>query len=327
MRLRRAANASGMKSFRKRLGKFLILTAAFSLPSVFVVGCSRAQPKIVAAAPQTVPFEFIGQWGMQGEGPGQLNDPVGPALDGFGRLYFVNRASGFVQKFEPSGAPLLSFDADGARRASALAVDAGGGIYVANVITGQMRIFFPEGDALRSFLIPMQRNLEGPVSFSIADDGTVYFPDAAGGRIMALSSMGKLERSWKVPPPGAGRPSKPTITAIGPDGYLYVGDSQGDRILKFTRDGMQIAAWDDSVDGTAPFLGLAVSPNAVFMLRGESPRIVVWTLDGQRRFADNLGGRLDTAPRDAGSLIVNAAQELIVLDPSAPRVLRFRIHL
>ena len=315
-----------MTSYRKPFCKFSILAAAL-LPVLALAGCSHVAPQAAAAPPQTIPFEFIAQWGMQGDGPGQLNDPVGPALDGFGRLYFVDRASGFVQKFEPTGAPLLSFDADGARRASAVSVDAGGGIYVANVMTGQMRIYFPEGDPLRSFLITPQRNLEGPVSFSIADDGTVYFPDAAGGRILALSSMGRLERSWKVPPPGAGRPSKPTIAVVGPDGYLYVGDSQGDRILKFTHDGMQVAAWDDSVDGTAPFLGLAVSSNAVFMLRGESPRVVVWTLDGQRRFADNLGGRLDTAPRDAGSLVVTAAQELIVLDPSAPRVLRFRIHL
>lgn len=315
-----------MTSYRKPFCKFAILAASF-LPILVLAGCSRVAPQASAAPPQTIPFEFIGQWGMQGDGPGQLNDPVGPALDGFGRLYFVNRASGFVQKFEPSGAPLLSFDAESARHASAVAVDAGGGIYIANVMTGQMRIYFPEGDPLRSFLIPPQRNLEGPVSFSIADDGTVYFPDAAGGRILALSSMGRLERSWKVPPPGAGRPSKPTIAVVGPDGYLYVGDSEGDRILKCTHDGMQVAAWDDSVDGTAPFLGLAVSSNAVFLLRGESPRVVVWTLDGQRRFADNLGGRLDTAPRDSGSLVVDAAQELIVLDPSVPRVLRFRIHL
>ena len=316
-----------MRSLAERSSLFSTLPAAFLLFLIGLAGCSRVEPQASAPPPQTIPFEFIGQWGMQGDGPGQLNDPVGPALDGFGRLYFVNRASGFVQKFEPSGAPLLSFDADGARRASAVAVDAGGGIYVANVVTGQMRIYFPQGDPLRSFLIPPQRNLVSPVSFSIADDGTVYFPDAAGGRILALSSMGKLERSWKVAPISAGLPSKPTIAAVGPDGNIYVGDSQGDRILKFTQDGMQVAAWDDSVDGTAPFLGLAVSSNAVFMLRGESPRVVVWTLDGQRRFADNLGGRLDTAPRDSGSLVVNAAQELIVLDPGAPRVLRFRIHL
>src|SRR5690348_1099928 len=106
-----------MRSLAERSSVFSTLSAAFLLFFLGLAGCSHVAPQ-AAAAPQTVPFEFIGQWGMQGDGPGQLNDPVGPALDGFGRLYFVNRASGFVQKFEPSGAPLLSFDADGARRAS-----------------------------------------------------------------------------------------------------------------------------------------------------------------------------------------------------------------
>jgi hypothetical protein len=301
--------------------------AALLFVSFFVLdGCSHVQPQ-ASAAPQSIAFEFVGQWGMQGNAPGQLNDPVGPGLDGFGRVYFVNRPTGSVEKFEISGAPLLSFDADSARRASAVAVDSGGGIYIANATLGEMRIFFPEGDFLRTFSIPPQRNLEGPLSFGIADDGTVYFPDAAGGRILALSSMGKLERSWRVPPAAAGKLAKPTITTVGPDGFLYVGDSTGNRVLKFTREGMLVTSWDDSADGPAPLLGLAISSNAVFMLRGASPRIVVWTLDGQRRLADNLGGRLDAAPANSGSMVVDAAQELIVLDPGTPRVLRFRIHL
>jgi DNA-binding beta-propeller fold protein YncE len=316
-----------MRPPSRKVGLASILAAGGFLLALLLAGCSQVEPP-ASAAPQTIPFEFIAQWGMPGDAPGQLNDPVGPALDGFGRVYLVNRASGFVQKFEASGDPLLSFDADGARRASAVAVDAGGGIYVANAAIGEMRIYFPEGDLLRSFPIPPQRNLEGTFGFSIADDGTVYVPDAAGGRILALSSQGRLERSWKVPPAAGGRLAKPTVATIGPDGFLYVGDSQGDRVVKFTREGMQVATWDDSADEPAPVLGLAVSSNSVFMLRGGSPRVIIWTLDGKRRFADNLGGRLDAAPKGAGSLVVNTASgELIVVDPSAPRVLRFRIHL
>jgi streptogramin lyase len=318
-----------MNSPRKRSCSFSIFAAATLLAASLLAGCSHVQPlaSLASPKPQSIPFEFIGQWGVQGSAPGQLNDPVGPALDGFGRVYFVNRPTGSVEKFEPSGDPLLSFDADSARRASAVAVDPGGGIYIANATLGEMRIFFPEGDFLRTFPIPPQRNLESSFGFSIADDGTVYVPDAAGGRVLAFSSMGKLERSWRVPPVASGKLSKPTVATVGPDGFLYVGDSQGDRLTKFTREGMLVTSWDDSADEPAPLLGLAVSSNAVFMLRGASPRVVVWTLDGQRRFADNLGDLLDAAPRNAGSLVVNAAQELIVLDPGAPRVLRFRIHL
>jgi hypothetical protein len=297
------------------------------LAALFLAGCSHAQPQ-AAVVPQQPPFEFIGQWGVSGDGPGQLDDPVGPAVDTFGRVYFASRGSGLLNKFDEAGVPLISFDADGVRRASGIAVDTGGGIYIADAGAGSIRVYFPEGDFLRTLPIAPERNFTGPFGLSVAADGAVFVPDPARGRIQVLSSQGKIERLWRVQTNGtAGKPSKPVVAAVGPDGFVYVGDAQTNGVLKFTREGMRVAAWDDAVDDPAPLLGLAVSSNYVFMLRGGSPRVVVWTLDGQRRLADNLGGRLDAAPNNAGSLALSPAGELIVLDPSAPRVLRFRMHL
>jgi len=295
--------------------------------ALLLAGCSRVQPQ-AAVAPQQPPFEFIGQWGVPGDDPGQLDDPVGPAVDTFGRVYLASRGSGLLDKFDEAGVPLISFDADGVRRASGIAVDTGGGIYIADAAAGNIRVYFPEGDFLRSLPIAPERNFAGPFGLSVAADGAVFVPDPTGGRIQVLSSQGKIERIWRVlPNAAAAKPSKPVVAAVGPDGFVYVGDAQTNGVVKFTREGVRVAAWDDSVDDPAPLLGLAVSSNYVFMLRGGSPRVVVWTLDGQRRLADNLGGRLDAAPGNAGSLALSPAGELIVLDPSAPRVLRFRLHL
>jgi outer membrane protein assembly factor BamB len=306
-----------------------------ALLAFLLAGCSRVQPQ-AAVVPQQPALEFIGQWGVAGDGPGQLADPVGPAVDSFGRVYFASRGSGLLHKFDSAGVPLISFEADGVRRASGIAVDSGGGIYIADAAAGQIRVYFPEGDFLRTLQVVPQRGFMGPFGFSVAADGTIFVPDPAGGRIQELSSQGKVERIWRVLPNAvagkpssttAGRPSKPVVAAVGPDGFVYAVDAQANRVVKFTREGAQVASWDDSADGPAPLLGLAVSANYVFMLRGASPRVVVWTLDGQRRLADNLGDRLDAAPPSGGSLALSPAGELIVLDPSAPRVLRFRIHL
>jgi DNA-binding beta-propeller fold protein YncE len=310
------------------IARLLVGVPRFAALTVFLLaGCSRAQPQ-AAVVPQQPPFEFIGQWGVSGDGPGQLEDPVGPAVDTFGRVYFASRGSGLLDKFDEAGVPLISFEADGVRHASGIAVDAGGGIYIADAAAGNIRVYFPEGDFLRTLPIAPEHNFTGPFGLSVAADGAVFVPDPAGGRIQVLSSQGKIERIWRLLPNVAtGKSPKPVVAAVGPDGFVYVVDAQANRVVKYTREGVRVAAWDDSADDPAPLLGLAVSSNYIFMLRGASPRIVVWTLDGQRRLADDLGGRLNAAPRDAGSLALSPAGELVVLDPSAPRVLRFRLHL
>src|ERR1700722_7106493 len=171
-----------------------------ALLALLLAGCSRTQPQAAVVAPQQPPFEFIGQWGASGDGPGQLDNPVGPAVDTFGRVYLASRGSGLLDKFDEAGVPLISFDADGVRRASGIAVDTGGGIYIADGAAGSIRVYFPEGDFLRTLPIAPERNFTGPFGLSVAADGAVFVPDPAGGRIQVLSSQGKIERLWRVQP-------------------------------------------------------------------------------------------------------------------------------
>src|SRR6185295_11399703 len=97
--------------------------------------------------------EFVEAWGVQGDQPGQLNDPIGLAVDRIGRVYVANRGNESVVKFTIRGVPLLAFDHPTLRNASAITLDSGGAIYAANARAGQIQIFFPQGDVLRSFQI------------------------------------------------------------------------------------------------------------------------------------------------------------------------------
>jgi hypothetical protein len=294
----------------------------FGLAALLCAGCARSHSQ--AAAPQIPAVEFVGIWGKGGESPGQLSDPVGPAVDKHGRIYFASRGRESVDKFQSGGMPLLSFQDPAVRSASAIALDSGGGIYVADLHVGMVRLFFPEGDFLRSFRVPSQRGYSGPFAFTVDADGKVFVPDPEGGRIQSLSSRGALEKEWKLPAKVGGQPARPVVV-VAADGFIYVADAGSGRILKYAGETL-VSTWGETA-GAGSLLSMAVSPKYLFVLRNAAPRLEVWTLGGQLKLKDNLGGRLDVPPASRASLAVTPQDELIVLDPAVPRVLRFRIHL
>lgn len=288
-------------------------------------GCSHAHSQTVSAV-KPPPIEFVQEWGVRGTEPGQFENPIGPVLDPIGRVYFADRATSFIQKFEAAGIPLLCFESPAARTADAIAVDSGGAIYVANLRIGTMQLFFPEGDPLRALRIAPRRNYDGPFFFSIDADGRIYVPDPAGSRIQVFNSHGQLLRIWRVLPEASEKSAHP-FAAIANNDAVYVGDAVDGRILKFTRDGVQSEGFKppDSSD-VSRLLGLAVAGKHVFALRGSPVRLEVWSEDGHRELIDTLGDRL-SGVESAAYLAADAVGDLIVLDPDARRVLRFRTHL
>jgi hypothetical protein len=272
---------------------------------------------------QPEPLEFIQQWGVRGTDPGQFEDPVGPAMDSVGRVYLADRATGFVEKFEAGGVPLLSFESPAARTADAIAVDSGGAIYVANSRTGTMQLFFPQGDPLRILRIAPQHNPEGAFLFSIDPNGKIFVPDPAHARVEVFSSGGQLLRIWRILPDASEKAAEP-FAAVADSDAVYIGDAVDGRILKFTREGVQIAGFKDpDSDNVSRLLGLAVAAKHVFALRGFPLRLEIWSLDGHRQWIDTLAGRL-SAIRSAAYLAGDAAGDLVVLDPEGSRVLHFR---
>jgi hypothetical protein len=296
---------------------FLLLSSA--------AGCSRGGSQ-VAAAPAPLSLEFVGQWGVHGQAPGQLDEPIALAVDTVGRVYFADRGTGSVQKFTISGVPLLTFEDSAIRGAAGIAVDDGGAIYVADARAGQIRVFFPEGDLLRVIRIAPQRQFEGPFIFGTDADGEIFVPDPAGGRIQVLTPRGEIKRTWSVSSGSAAGRAHPVAAVAGPDGFVYVGDALSGRIFKFNAGGERVAVWNDSASAGRSW-GLAVTEDHLFVLRGGSPHLEIWTLDGRQESTDDLGGRLSAEPDAAASLALAPGGELLVMDAATSRVLRFRIHL
>ena len=308
-------------------GRALTCLLAVACGGWFLLSCGKradTSPK----PPQLPAFEFLGAWGAKGDDPGKFDQPVAFSADSRGNVYFADPGRGSVDKFEPKGTPLLSFEDARLRRASGIAVDNGGAIYVADAQRGSILIFFPNGDFLRALRTPPQPHWSGPLGISVDASGNLYVPDPAHSRVLKFDSRGRLSKPWKTPQEAPPAIEQPSGVAAGPDGSLFVAYAKSGRVEKYSSDGALLTSWTAAPGppGESDALtGMAVTGRFVFTAGPASPRIRVWTVDGQHKLDEDLEGRLNGV--NAVQLAVTPRDELLIFDPATPRVLRFRLHL
>jgi sugar lactone lactonase YvrE len=293
----------------------------------FLVSCGkRANP---APKPQPPPpFEFLGAWGEKGDGPGKLNAPVAFAADSLGNIFFADPGAGFVHKFESTGTPLQSFEDSRVRHASGIAVDSGGAIYVADAQRGNTHIFFPDGTFLQSWRSAAQRHFSGQLAISIDDQGALYVPDPAHSRVLKFNSRGHLVKSWPAPQKALSVDERPSWVSAEPDNSVFVAYFTTGRVERFSSDGSWMTTWPaaNTPSGeSSPISGIAVAGEFVFTMSTSSAEIRVWTVDGQHKFDADLTTSLGKIA--APQIVVTPHEELLVFDPAAPKVFRFRMHL
>ena len=303
-----------------------------------LAGCAQG-PSPAAAAPAQLPaIEFAGAWGAHGTGPGQLDEPVGIATDALGRVYIAGAGTSSIEKFTASGGPLLSFGDAWIEKAVGIAVDRGGGIYVAE--GNRVQVFWPEGDRLRV----TYGGLLGATGVAVDSDGTYYVTDRMVCRVAAFDTRGRLVRTWGRRGTADGEFTDPSGIAVGLDGSVYVADAGGARVQKFSREGVWIASFgqvDTNRDtlGSRDVVGLAVSANAIFLVGAATDPLRVWSLDGHEVQIDPDALIAASAPSSSEAAAQSPAKlravavnidpggDLLLLDAASDRVLRFHLHL
>lgn len=279
--------------------------------------------------PPPPPLEFVAEWGVRGNGPGQLSLPLSLTVDFAGNVYVADAGSAFIHKFDPSGTPLLSFTAAGLERPTGIAVDSGGAIYVADYARDSVFIFLPDGKLRRRIRGRPGRRFAGPVGVTLDGEDNLYVVEFDGHRIQKFNSRGRFVRAWGSDGDAPGQFHFPVDAAVGPDHLLYVADTHNRRVQKFSDDGEFLATWGKP--GTAPDMmddvsGIDVARGSVWLADSGNHRVQVWTLDGKHILTHDLRPRLSVGMETPTDLVVTRSGELLVLDPAGPRVLRFRIH-
>jgi len=291
-----------------------------------LAGCSNATSESLPRSPDSPPpsLQYIGQWGVKGDGPGQLSQPSGIAADGLGDVFVADIGSAFVTKFAFEGKPLLSFQEDGMNHPQAITLDRGGAIYVTDPVRDSVFIFLPNGDRFRELRVKARPNVENSLSIAVGDDGLIHVLDTAAGKVFTYTMRQRLVQTWEPHEtvPGAGR-FGPIVK--GPDDFLYLGTPSGS-IMKLTHDAHLLTEllppagvkWN-------PNSGFAVWSNSIFVMDLNGLMLHIVTTDGAPKLDVDLAPQLGQGNRRAPALAVSSRSELLVLDAPEPRVFRYRI--
>jgi len=275
------------------------------------------------------PLVYIGNFGARGDGPGQLDEPACIATDTVGNAYIADAGSQFINKFDPGGTPLLSYQDEKLKEPQSISVDTGGAIYVGDASRQSVFVYFPNGDRYHQLRLSIRPGREDTLSVAVDEDGLIHVLDDLPGKLFTYTPRFRLLRSWQPASQVPGGKARTESVAAGPDGYLYFADRAGNRILRFTRDGHFGSAIEASADGIDRRLSsqFAVSRKYVFAMDAEGHLLHVWSADGRPQADLDLAPELGQGHRPAPPLAVSPRQELLVLDAPSARVLRYRIQL
>ena len=312
--------------------------AALCLIALTLAGCTHEE--VTAQTPPPPPLTFLAEWGTHGHEPGEFGRPEWLTTDVTGNVFVADSGTGSIEKFDPRGHPLLSFNDRVPDDPFRVAVDSGAGIYVLSPNANSIFIFSPEGEPFRHYLLAPLKPHQRPESITVDVAGDIFVivsvgksggkSDSGQNEIREYNARGRYMKTL-APAAVSGDRFTPESLVAASDGKLYVLDLSGTRVQKFTLDGDYVATWGDpspsgtAGDATTSGYGIGVTSKYVFIPDSTSRGVKVWTLDGQPKLMDSLDNRLQNGT-GRYQIAVSARGELLVLDVAGTRVLRFRIN-
>jgi len=303
------------------------------ISALMPAACSGPAQTAVAAQASPPPFEYVDTWGSHGDGPGQFDKPIAMASDGESIIYIADAATGFIHKFSSSGEPRLSFQDDRTNMHPVdLAVDAGAAIYVADAHRGTVAIFFSDGMRHRELRTGAPSAVRESIHIAVDAYGTIYVAARHPYGIHKFTPALRLIGSWGGAAAKEAATSaqidNPTALTVGPDGLVYVSESAQPEIKVYDTSGTLQRTAVVPTDTDPQLTGVAVNHKFIFAIGTSHPSVYVWSLDGSYQLTQDLSAWVPGAGSSiVRKIVVTPAGDLLLLDTTAARVFRFRLHL
>ena len=140
---------------RRRLGGLAASVAVLG-PIAGAGGKKKKEKKKKSQPPQPRNrFRFVTTWGVFGTGNGELNFPMGVAVDSAGNVFVLDTNNDRIQRFEQADEDPLQYDSVTTRGVSGvpegITVDGSGNVHVAATEDNRIRKFDGNGTGLGQF--------------------------------------------------------------------------------------------------------------------------------------------------------------------------------
>jgi DNA-binding beta-propeller fold protein YncE len=239
----------------------------------------------------------VGFYAQNGRG---FNNPVDVALGRDGVLYVLNRAGSDIElRMLYKRVTMCTLDEEYLGEFSsggvedgqlmwpaAIAIDAGGNVYISDEALHRISIFDPQGRFLGKWGV--RGNDAGrfnrPAGLGFDQDQHLLVVDGLNNRIQRYATDGRFLGQWGQEGCGPGEFNLPWGIAVDRAGDVYVADWRNDRIQKFDPEGKFLASYGTSGRGDGEFArpsGVAVDAEGnIYVADWGNERVQVLGPDG-----------------------------------------------
>ena len=199
--------------------------------------------------------QFLSSWGIEGDGSGELQSPVGIAIYE-NNVYIVDQNS--VKKFDNDGNFILQWGEWGTEdgefdKPRGITIDPNGIVYVADSENHRIQKFTSDGEFLSSFgkYGFGDGKLKIPVDIAVYDN-FIYVSDPGNYKIEKYTLDETYLNSFDYR--FGGSYVRPGGLTADPDGNIYFVDAANYRIVKMDSDGRTLATWGGVGKGDGNFV-------------------------------------------------------------------------
>lgn len=203
--------------------------------------------------------KYIGEWGSEGEAPGEFSNPIEIAVGPTGSVFVSDFDLDRIQKFSPTGDYQLQFGTSGSEvgqfdAAAGLAAD-DESVYVADFYNHRVQKFSTDGNFQQIIGHPGRVGdgaLHYPTAVDLTPEGNLLVADAYNHQLQWLDSAGEPIRRvgyhllgvWPRSASSKVGFNVPSGVASGPNGLVHVADSGNHRVVMLSGKGEYLTHWN-----------------------------------------------------------------------------------